>query len=413
MSETHKINTKLNLILETKKNLIKELNLVTLKDTSYSNVKFDLDSTQYDKVNKPLLDDLQAAAKSAGIIATITTAKSGHGGTNSRHAKQTAVDIAILNGVGSGGATGPSNGNYKFKLMGDKLKDALVSMGYSWNRESGNPKSVLWQTNTGGNHFNHLHISNETNTSSSSSSPSLQSGDSESSEPSQKSSSGQGDDIISSMGRKFGSQFGNAMLGSFVGESINEQISDKSLGKNVSDSNGVKIIPHSDNEKVYSPVYGAIKIDRANSSCNNEVKILFVDNGKKYSLQYCNLNNVYVKNGESVSPGDKIGSLITDVEVSLLDRGGSKSSFSGRSSRNNMYGGSYGEKNSDPLVKGIGKAVSKIFTPFKNKYDDSGKMIEKRWGSPTEKEQPEPWFQKLSPTYRDLDENIKRIKRLL
>ena len=33
-------------------------------------------------------------------------------------------------------------------------------MGYVWNVESGNDKAVLWQTNTGGNHFNHLHISN-------------------------------------------------------------------------------------------------------------------------------------------------------------------------------------------------------------------------------------------------------------
>lgn len=409
MSEIHKINTKLNLLLETKKNLIKELSLVTLKDTSYSNVKFDLDATQYDKVNKSLLDDLQAAAKSAGIIVTITTAKSGHGSDNSRHAKQTAVDIAILNGIGSGNATGPSNGNYKFKLMGDKLKDALVSMGYTWNRESGNPKAVLWQTNTGGNHFNHLHVSNETDSSSSPSS--TQSGGQEQSN--QQSQSIENDDIISSMGRKFGDQFGNAMLGSLVGESINEQITNKSLGKNVSDSNGVKTIPHSDNKKVYSPVYGTVKIDGSNSSCNNGVKILFVEDGQKYSLQYCNLKDIYVRNGKPISPGDKIGSLDSDVEVTLLDRGGSRTNFSNKRSRSNVSGGSYNEKGSDPIIKGAGRLVSKIFTPFKDKYDEDGKMIEKRWGSPTEKEQPEPWIQKLSPTYRDLDENIKRIKKLL
>ena len=36
-------------------------------------------------------------------------------------------------------------------------------MGYNWNGEGkSNPKAVLWQTNIGGNHFNHLHVSNTT-----------------------------------------------------------------------------------------------------------------------------------------------------------------------------------------------------------------------------------------------------------
>jgi hypothetical protein len=42
------------------------------------------------------------------------------------------------------------------------LKDALLDLGYKLNIESGNLKAVLWQTNTGGNHFNHLHVSNNT-----------------------------------------------------------------------------------------------------------------------------------------------------------------------------------------------------------------------------------------------------------
>jgi hypothetical protein len=72
------------------------------------------------------------------------------------------VDIALLNGVGYG--------DPKFKEYGDKLKDALVSMGYQWNNESGNSKAVLWQTSTGGNHFNHLHVSNKEGVSGSASS---------------------------------------------------------------------------------------------------------------------------------------------------------------------------------------------------------------------------------------------------
>ena len=146
--------------------LIKEkLEMIQLDDTSYPNVKFDTDGTQYDEVNKALLDDLQKAAEAAGVIATITTAKSGHGfltksGRKSRHMTQTAVDISILDGQGSNKASNETNGNPSFREKGNLLKDALVKLGYTWNTESGNNKAVLWQTNTGGNHFNHLHVSN-------------------------------------------------------------------------------------------------------------------------------------------------------------------------------------------------------------------------------------------------------------
>ena len=157
-------------ILENKNFLIKELNLIQLKKTDYPNVKFDDDGTQYDSVNKSLLDDLQSAAESVGIVATITTAKSGHpatvqgSNTPSRHMDGTGVDISILNGIGSGGATNATNGNSQFRELGHKLKNVLVSMGYVLNKESGNSKAVFWQTNEGGNHFNHLHVSNQNDT---------------------------------------------------------------------------------------------------------------------------------------------------------------------------------------------------------------------------------------------------------
>jgi hypothetical protein len=134
-----------------------EESFVKIGDQTYSNVKVDND-TRHDEVNDALLADLQSAAEAAGVVITITTASTGHskytiGGKLSRHGFGTAVDIALLNGVGYG--------SKKFKEYGDRVKDALVSMGYSWNTESGNPKAVLWQTNTGGNHYNHLHVSNK------------------------------------------------------------------------------------------------------------------------------------------------------------------------------------------------------------------------------------------------------------
>jgi len=145
--------------------LMNEITLIQLDDTNYSNVKFDNDETKYDEVNKSLLDDLQKAASAANVVVTITTAKSGHGyhtksGRRSRHMTNTAVDIAILDGESAKGATNSSNGNPTFRDKGNLVKDALLKLGYTWNTESGNDKAVLWQTNTGGNHYNHLHVSN-------------------------------------------------------------------------------------------------------------------------------------------------------------------------------------------------------------------------------------------------------------
>ncbi len=139
--------------------------MTQLKTISYPNLKIDFDGTQNDFVNDGLLDDLNKAAAAAGLIATITTAKTGHdfftkSKNKSRHMDGTGVDIAILDGVGSGRATNSSNGNPKFRELGNRLASALESLGYKRNVESGNDKAVLWQTNTGGNHFNHLHVSN-------------------------------------------------------------------------------------------------------------------------------------------------------------------------------------------------------------------------------------------------------------
>jgi hypothetical protein len=163
-NEVNKIISVYSTILENK-SILKEFDTVRLADTNYSNVKFDNDSTRNDSVNKVLLDDIQQAASNVGIVATITTAKSGHSektksGHTSRHMSGAGVDIALLNGVGSGGASNSNNGSPEFRTLGNKLKDSLVSLGYTWNSESGNPKAVLWQTDTGGNHYNHLHVSN-------------------------------------------------------------------------------------------------------------------------------------------------------------------------------------------------------------------------------------------------------------
>lgn len=155
-------------------NVTESTKMVKLSTVNYPNVKIDNDGTQNDYVNAALLDDLQKAAESAGITLTITTAKTGHKemtttGNVSRHMSGEGVDISILNGIGSGGATQSYLGNKEFRKLGDKLKDALVSLGYRHTGEGGSgsgesrrshSKDVLWKTLIGGNHYNHLHVSN-------------------------------------------------------------------------------------------------------------------------------------------------------------------------------------------------------------------------------------------------------------
>ena len=64
------------------------LDLVKLSNTSYSDVNY-ADKTRNDLVSKALLDDIQKAADSVGIVATITTAKSGHN-THVKGSKRTS-----------------------------------------------------------------------------------------------------------------------------------------------------------------------------------------------------------------------------------------------------------------------------------------------------------------------------------
>ena len=170
-------NRFINDILSTYNNILENKRIVEATDVyDYVDFKDNVvrdSKPSRDNINIVLLQDIETAAKKAGIKVDITTAVSGHDG-GTLHETGNAVDIAQINGIGSDGATNSTNGNAKFRELGNKLKDALVSMGYVWNTESGNPKAVLWQTNIGGNHFNHVHISNTTSTPSSASTESNQ-----------------------------------------------------------------------------------------------------------------------------------------------------------------------------------------------------------------------------------------------
>jgi hypothetical protein len=150
-------------------NTSKKYNLQTADLTEISKYVSFADTVQKDWnngiINPNLIKDIASACKTAGVNCVITTAKTGHSTTTtsgniSRHTNGTGVDIAFVNGISSINATNINNIDINFKTAGDKLKNALVQMGYKWNTEKGNDKAVLWLTTTGGNHYNHLHVSN-------------------------------------------------------------------------------------------------------------------------------------------------------------------------------------------------------------------------------------------------------------
>lgn len=150
-----------------------ELELVEIDDMNYTNLTHvDNPTVRSDKVNKALLDDIALASQRAGVVAKIHFAHLSHPSrkkstSKSRHRRQCAVDISSIDGFSGDTRNGQ---NPEFKLRGDKLVAELVKLGYSWRpgseaRESGIPKAILWQTKVGGNHFNHIHISNTEETS--------------------------------------------------------------------------------------------------------------------------------------------------------------------------------------------------------------------------------------------------------
>lgn len=424
-NQTKKILKLLEEINQTNKDLLSELNLVQINQSNLPKVRYDKDQTQYDKVNSALLTDLNRAAEISGVIPTITTASSGHPdqGTNkSRHSKQTAVDIAILDGIGSGGASNSTNGNSRFRELGNRFKDALMSLGYKLNQEVGNEKAVLWQTNIGGNHYNHLHVSNNSGSESSIVTPSQKIfsdlnvsndiSDLESDSIENKTEI-KPDPLLSYLGKKFYSNI-------FKNESIiEEQVSYDQFGKNCETRYGQIYCPAYSNKKIISPIDGKVKTKNYDPSCKNMISIEFEIDKKLHYLRYCGISDPQIKEGKSVSKGEVIGKTDSDFTISFYDSSGDRESLTINKIKDTK---SYKKKSDtidqtykgDPLVAFMGKLFAKPFDVFGDKYDESGKRIQKRWASPTDPVQPDPWFQQMSPTYKKkVQENIEKIKKII
>jgi len=376
----------------------------------YDNVDFKnigLGNPSSDDINTSLLRDVQTAAKNAGVKVDITTAISGHS-PSKRHNSGNAVDIAMINGK----AVSPSN-----REDAEKLVSALVSMGYTKNSESGDYKSVL--TFGFPNHDTHVHVSHPVNGKNSTSSDTSKDDTTKDTSKDDTTTSGSKettyddeltpDPLVMSWAKGLTNLLG-----------IKEEKIYGNFGDDIQNRYGSMVIPKDTNPKIKSPVSGTITHGKYSRDCNNRILLKHKIDGETYYLEYCGISNPSVKNNTNISKGDVIGNTDSDVKVSLY------SSSNEREHINSFVNKevNQGEKKLKPNTNSdnetvIAKLLQLPFKPFQNVKDDKGNIIKKRWGSSTEKQQPEPWFKKMSPTYnpekqdKKLTENIIRIKGLL
>jgi murein DD-endopeptidase MepM/ murein hydrolase activator NlpD len=190
------------------------------------------------------------------------------------------------------------------------------------------------------------------------------------------------------------------------------------FGKNISQRFGILKIPKDQNPKIKSPVSGIIDNTKYSPGCPNQITIKHKIDNKTFYLQFCNITNPSVKNGESVSKGTLLGKTDSDVEVNLFDSSWNRDYISSYLNKEVLSSkSSDSEKKYDKSKQSggfIAQALLSPFKPFMDKYDEDGNKIEKRWASPTEKEQPVDWLNRLSPTYKKkVSENIEKIKKLI
>lgn len=219
--------------------------------------------------------------------------------------------------------------------------------------------------------------------------------------------------------------YGSKEFADMLSKSLNlgeEKVYDE-FGKSQQSRYGSITLPKEKNSKIKSPVSGKIKKGKYNPSCMNQITISHEIDGEEFLLEYCNISNVRVRNGESVSKGTLLGETRDDVVISLFDVSGSR-----------VYIDNYIKKEIDKTKKLLTKKIKsepKIYydsawgriignllaSPiswFEDKYDESGKLKQKRWSSPTEKQQPDDWISQGSPTHsKRLKEQIEKIKKNL
>lgn len=355
-------------IINENKNMVFEVSDI------YSNVGFENighGNPASDNISTALLQDIQTAAKSAGVNVSVTTGISGHGaktksGNTSRHTTGNAVDIAKINGK----AVSLAN-----RADADKLVAALVSMGYNKNAEGpNNPKAVLTFGFEG--HDDHVHVSN---TSGGQSQQPTTSGttDTTSSDTTTTDATTTTPETQGTGAKEFAKKIGSTLLGAI---GIKESFAKSSFGKNIQTKGGKVLIPKNANEKIKSPVSGIVVDIMSNSSCLNQIVIEYNDG----YLEYCGISNPSVKSGQKVGVGTVLGKTNSNVMVTMYSEKKRKGSIEFDKTEVEK------EKDKSPEREpkgGYGKLLVKGYREVKKSFDKK--------------------------TDKKLDENIKRIKGLL
>ena len=355
-------------IINENKNMVFEVSDI------YSNVGFENighGNPASDNISTALLQDIQTAAKNAGVNVSVTTGISGHGaktksGNTSRHTTGNAVDIAKINGK----AVSLAN-----RADADKLVAALVSMGYNKNAEGpNNPKAVLTFGFEG--HDNHVHVSN---TSGGQSQQPTTSGttDTTSSDTTTTDATTTTPETQGTGAKEFAKKIGSTLLGAI---GIKESFAKSSFGKNIQTKGGKVLIPKNANEKIKSPVSGRVVDIMSNSSCLNQIVIEYNDG----YLEYCGISNPSVKSGQKVGVGTVLGKTNSNVMVTMYSEKKRKGSIEFDKTEVEK------EKDKSPEREpkgGYGKLLVKGYREVKKSFDKK--------------------------TDKKLDENIKRIKGLL
>ncbi len=380
-----------------------ELNINSINEVtdSYDNIDFKDNvvggsKPSGDNINTSLLNDIETAAKNAGVKVYVTTAVSGHkektsSGNVSRHTTGNAVDISIIDGKSVRSLD---------KSIIDKFVNELVKLGYVRGSESGNPKAVLDYTFKGGGHEGHIHVSR---TDGSSSDTSLV-GTTTTSDT----------DIKDPLLYQIGKNIGQTLFPKKMTESI-------SFGKNIKNQYGSVIIPKDTNKNIKSPIDGIVDNTRYSSGCKNQITIKTNGTDSKY-LQFCGISNPSVRDGDTIVQGQMLGRTNDDVEVTLFNSSFKRISLGKSTKLNNEkekvnYKDKYKKDDStkrykDPVLAALAQLP---FKPFENQYDESGKMKEKRIGLSTDERPVDPWILNLvkKPFQTKVNENVEKIKKLL
>jgi biotin carboxyl carrier protein len=188
-----------------------------------------------------------------------------------------------------------------------------------------------------------------------------------------------------------------------------------SFGNSVKSSGNSFILSKEKNESIYSPISGKVDNIRINSDCKNRITIYHNVDGDDYHLEFCGISNPYVSGGDSVSQGTKLGKTKDDVKITLYDERLKPISLKTTSKVEKSKEIKSPKKIEKPLNQdSIKKEINrKEKSMNQNSIWDLIKSLKNKFVSPTSKKQPDPGFLLNMLKNKKVNEDVKRIKKLL